>query len=134
MSDRTGPGPSPYDTWLSGGLRFLVELIAWVAGPWAAGKLFGGWAILPAAVILVALPAVFSTPGDKHQVIVPTPGPVRFMMEIDLGIVAAVSAWYVWPPAAAMLATAVVVLAQVAGWRRGRWLLRGAPTIDESSS
>lgn len=122
------PLPGPYDTWVSSGLRFLVELIAWVAGPWAAGKLFGAWAILPAAVILVAIPAVFSTPGDKTDVIVPTPGPIRLSLEIDLAIVAVVSAWYVWPASAAIAATAVAVLAHITGWRRSLWLLRGAKT------
>jgi hypothetical protein len=107
-----------------------MELIAWIAGPWAAGKLLGGWAILPAAVILVAIPAVFSTPGDKHQVLVPTPGVIRLMLELDLGLVAAGSAWYVWPPSAAILATIVVVLTPIAGWRRARWLMRGAPPVD----
>ena len=124
------PGPNPLDTWLSGGLRFLVELIAWVAGPWAAGRLLGGWAILPAAVILVGIPAIFSTPGDKHKVLVATPGPIRFTLEVDLGIVAALSAWYVWPASAAVAATAIAVLAQLTGWKRSRWLLSGAPPFD----
>lgn len=132
MNDRPRPGPSPYDTWLSGGLRFLLELVAWVAGPWAAGTWLGGWAILPAAVILVGLPAVFSTPGDKEQVIVPTPGPVRFMLELDLGIVAAIAAWYVWPPGAAIATTVLAVLVPITGWRRARWLMRGAPAVEES--
>ena len=132
MKDRpAGPGPSPYDTWLSGGLRFLVEMIAWVAGPWAAAKLLGWWAILPAAIVLVGVPAVFSTPGDKHQVIVPTPGAIRYSLEVDLAIVAAVSAWYVWPRGVAILALVLVVLAQITGWRRTRWLLRGAPAVDQ---
>jgi hypothetical protein len=125
-----GPGPNPLDTWLSGGLRFLVELIAWVAGPWAMGEWLGVWAGAIALVVLVALPAVFSVPGDKHQVIVPVPGALRFSLELDLGIVAAVAAWVAWPPAAAVTATVVVVLAQLTGWRRSRWLILGAPPFD----
>ena len=66
----------PYDTPLSGGLRFAVELIAWVAGPWAAAHV-ALWLAVPAAAVLVGLPSVFSTRGDKRQVIVATPGPVR---------------------------------------------------------
>lgn len=127
MSDRPQQLPSPYDTWLSGGLRFVVELIAWVAGPWAASDWLGGWALLPAAVILVGAPAVFSTPGDKHQVLVPTPGPVRFVIELDLATVAVIAAWRVWPPSAAVAVTVVVGAALITGWRRSLWLLRGAP-------
>ncbi len=125
-----GPGPNPLDTWLSGGLRFLVELIAWVAGPWAVGAWLGVWAGGVALVVLVGLPAVFSVPGDKHQVIVPVPGLIRFLLELDLGIVAAVAAWFVWPPVAAVTATVVALLAQSAGWRRSRWLILGAPPFD----
>ncbi len=128
MTDQ-GPGPNPLDTWLSGGLRFLVELIAWVAGPWAIGEWLGMWAAGLALVVLVGLPAVFSVPGDKHQVIVAVPGPVRFMLEIDLGLAGVIAAWYVWPPSAAIAATIVVVLAQMTGWRRSQWLLQGAPPL-----
>ena len=127
---QSGPGPNPLDTWVSGGLRFLVELIAWVAGPWAAGKLLGVWAAGIALVVLMVLPAVFSTPGDKQQVIIPTPGPIRFTLELDLGLVAVISAWYAWPTGAAVAATVVVVLAQLTGWRRSRWLLQGAPAFE----
>ena len=66
----------PYDTVVSGGLRFLSELIAWISGPWAAG-LWSGWLILPALAFLILLPGIFSTPNDKNKIVVPTPGPVR---------------------------------------------------------
>lgn len=59
----------------------------------------------------------------------PTPGPVRLMLELDLGIVAAIAAWYVWPRSAAILATLLVVLVPITGWRRARWLMQGAPPI-----
>ncbi|MFQ5610311.1 MAG: hypothetical protein ACE5F8_08600 [Woeseiaceae bacterium] len=71
----------PYDTYLSAGLRFAVELIAWVAGPWAA-SLWSGWLILPTLIVLVAMPSLFSTPGDKRQVVVATPGPIRVVIEL----------------------------------------------------
>ena len=61
--------------------------------------------------------------------IVPVPGALRFSLELDLGIVAAVAAWFVWP-AAAVTATVVVVLAQLTGWRRSRWLILGALPFD----
>jgi hypothetical protein len=107
-----------------------VELIAWVAGPWAMGQWLGPWVAGVTLVVLVALPAVFSVPGDKHQVVVAVPGSMRFLLELDLGIAAAIAAWFAWPVSAAVAATVVVVLAQVTGWRRSRWLLAGAPLFE----
>ena len=131
MNDRpAGPGPNPLDTWLSGGLRFLVELIAWVAGPWAMGQRLGSWVAGLTLAVLMALPGMFSVPGDKHQVIVAVPGVMRFFIELDLGLVAVVAAWYAWPPSAAVVATVAVGSAQVAGWRRSRWLPQGAPPFE----
>ncbi|MEE8332184.1 MAG: hypothetical protein V3R84_10485 [Acidimicrobiia bacterium] len=126
----TDLGPNPLDTLLSGGLRFLVELIAWVAGPWAAGRWLGVWAGAPALVVLMALPSVFSVPGDKNQVVVAVSGPLRLALEIGLGVVAVVAAWYVWPTIVAVASTITVLLAQVTGWRRSRWLLQGAPRFE----
>ena len=64
------------DTPLTSGLRFLAEVIAWVAGPWAAAEQ-SIWLVVPTVVLLVGLPAIFSTPGDKRQIVVATPGPLR---------------------------------------------------------
>jgi len=131
MNDRPpGPGPNPLDTWVSGGLRFLVELIAWVAGPWAMGQRLGPWVAGLTLVVLMALPGVFSVIGDKQQVIVAVPGLMRFFIELDLGLVAVIAAWYAWPTSAAVAATVVVLLAQLTGWRRSRWLLQGAPPFE----
>ncbi len=126
----TDLGPNPLDTLLSGGLRFLVELMAWVAGPWAAGRWLGVWAGALALVVLMALPSVFSVPGDKNQVVVAVSGPLRLALEISLGVVAVVAVWYVWPTFVAVASTIIVVLAQVTGWRRSRWLLQGAPPFE----
>lgn len=116
----------PYDTLMSGGLRFLSELIAWVAGPWAVGQ-WSNWLILPALVLLMGLPGVFSTPNDKRQVVVSTPGPIRVMIELLLYLVAAVAPWYVWPKLGAWLAVGIVIASIAAGIPRLLWLLRGAP-------
>lgn len=125
MGDDWAPGHS-FDTPVSGGLRFGVEIVAWVAGPWAAGQV-SVWLILPVLMVLVGLPAVFSTKGDKRQVVVATPGPVRAVIELFLHVVAVVAAWYAWPPVVAVVATVIVVAALVVGAPRMRWLLRGAP-------
>lgn len=118
----------PFDTPLSSALRFLVEVLAWVAGPRAAAQ-FSPWLIAPALAVLVGLPAVFSTVGDKRQVIVATPGPPRLAIELGLHAVAAVAPWLVWPPWAAAAAGAIVLVALLRGLPRARWLLAGAPAV-----
>jgi hypothetical protein len=134
--DRTGAddegltGPSPHDTPLSSGLRFIMELVAWTAGPWAAADLAdNAFVAIPALVVLVAVPGIFSTPGDKHSVVVPTPGPVRVVLELLLFAVAGAGAWLVWPDWAAILVALIAVGALITGRRRTRWLLAGAPPV-----
>ena len=85
------------------------------------------WLIAPVAVVLIGLPAVFSTKGDKRQVVVATPGSVRAAIEVFLHAAAVVGAWYAWPAVVAAAATVIVAAALVAGAPRMRWLLRGAP-------
>jgi hypothetical protein len=116
----------PYDTPLSSALRFAVELIAWVAGTWAAAQ-WSIWLAVPALLVLVGLPSVFSTPGDKSQVVVATPGPVRVLLELALYAVAVAGAWAVWPTWLAIVATLIVIASLIVGLPRTRWLLRGAP-------
>ena len=116
----------PYDTPFTSGLRFLVEIIAWVAGPWAASQ-WAGWLIAPALIILIGLPSLFSTSGDKRQVIVATPGPLRVVIELFLHGAAVAASWLVWPAWLAIVSTIIVAAALVAGLPRIGWLLRGAP-------
>lgn len=125
MSQQLDDFHHPHDTPVSAGLRFLTELIAWVAGPWAVA-LLSKWLILPALVILVGLPAVFSTRNDKRHIIVPTPGPVRVGLELLLYSVAALAPWFVWPAAISVLAVGIVVASLVAGIPRFLWLIKGA--------
>ena len=117
----------PYDTPVSAGLRFSVEILAWIAGPWAVTEVTF-WLWPPAALLLIALPAVFSTRGDKRQVLVPTPGPARVLIEFLLHAVAIMGAWIAWPALVATPVTLVVAAAVVTGFPRLLWLLRGAPT------
>jgi hypothetical protein len=116
----------PYDTPVSAGLRFLSELIAWVAGPWALAQ-FSVWLAVPAVFVLVGLPSVFSTKKDKHNVIVPTPGPVRMMIELLLYLVAAIAPWFVWSAPYAGIATGIIVGSLGFGFPRLLWLAKGAP-------
>jgi hypothetical protein len=78
-------------------------------------------------LVLIGLPAVFFTTGDKRQVVVATPGPARVLIELLLHFVAAVASWLLWPPVAAVSATMIVAAAIATGLPRLRWLLRGAP-------
>jgi len=119
----------PHDTPISSGLRFLSELIAWVAGPWAASA-WASWLVLPVLVVLVGLPAVFSTRNDKRQVVIATPGPVRVAIELLLYAVAAVAPWFVWPQAISAVCAAIVILSIGFGLPRMRWLVRGAPASE----
>lgn len=115
--------PSPYDTTASSLTRFGIEVVAWVAGPWAAADVADtNWAILPALLVLVGLPSAFNTPGDKNTTGVPTPGPLRIAIEMLLLVVAVVSAWIVWPTWAAILVTLLGAAMLVTGMPRYRWL------------
>jgi hypothetical protein len=84
---------------------------------------------LPALILLVGLPSVFSTPNDKNKVVVPTPGPVRVAIEFFLFSVAAIAPWFVWSRTASVVAVVIVVATVVAGVPRMKWLVRGA-TIE----
>ncbi|MDJ0961417.1 MAG: hypothetical protein QNJ88_12225 [Acidimicrobiia bacterium] len=124
-------GPSPYDSAASSSLRFLLEIVAWVAGPWAVADLTGqAWTAIPAVVALLALPSVFSTPGDKNQVIVGTPGPVRIVIELALIAAAVAGAWIVWPVWLAAVVSVVAVAGIITGLPRLRWLAAGAPPVS----
>lgn len=120
----------PHDTPLSAGLRFAAELIAWISAPWAVSSLLGWPAAFALLAVLLALPAVFSTPGDKKTIIVATPGPVRIGIELLLHIVALIAPLMIWPPYAGILAIFIVLAALVVGVPRLVWLARGAPLDD----
>lgn len=125
---RQHPGLNPLDTYASSGFRFLIEVAAWIGGPWAAVDVVGAWwAAVPTALVLLLLPALFNTPGDKNTTGIPTPGPIRIGIEALLLAAAVYGAWRVWP---VWLAVGVCVsggLMIVLGIPRYRWLLRGAP-------
>ena len=123
---RKGTGISPFDTPLSAGSRFGVEVIAWVAGPWAAAQI-SIWLAIPVAIVLVGMPAIFSTTGDKKQVVVATPGPIRVRIEFALQAAALAGAWIAWPTWLAVVCTVVIGVSLVSGVPRMRWLLAGAP-------
>jgi hypothetical protein len=107
-------------------LRFSTELIAWVATPWAlSGR---SWLLAAlAVVILIGLPTLFATPGDKAQVIIPVPGPVTILLVLLQLAAAVISAWLVWPLWAAVLVWLLATATLVTERRRWRWLVSGDP-------
>jgi len=113
-----------HDTAWSSATRFAIEVIAWVAGPWAAADLAGsGWVAVPVLIALVAVPAIFSTPGDKNQVVVATPGPIRVAIELGLLGVALVASSLVWPGWVVAIVVLLGIAMVVTGRSRWRWLL-----------
>jgi len=124
---------SPYDTGWSSGLRFAIEIVAWVTGPWAAAVMTdSGWAAVPVAVVLVGLPALFNTPGDKKATPIPTPGPLRILIEMLLLAVAVVATVIVLPTWAAVAVSVVGAGMLLAGRGRYRWLAAGAGPVPPS--
>ncbi|GIE85353.1 hypothetical protein [Actinoplanes regularis] len=127
MIEKSGPGHN--DT--ASALRFLTELIAWVATPWALWS-YSPILAIAAVVLLIGLPTVFGTPGDKPGgVIVPVPGAVTVLLVLLQIVAAAVAAWVAWPWWAAAPVTVlclVVPFTELPRWRR---LLRTeVPTPD----
>ena len=105
-------------------LRFATELVAWVATPWALWPHSWPLAVL-AVLVLIGLPTVLSTPGDKAHVIVPVPGPVTVLLVLLQLAAAVVSAWWVWPVWAAVPVSVLAAATVVTERRRRQWLLAG---------
>ncbi|MET7896602.1 hypothetical protein [Streptomyces mirabilis] len=103
-------------------LRFAAELVAWVATPWFLSKYSWLLAVL-AVVVLIGLPTVFSTPGDKAQVIIPVSGTVTILLVLLQLTAAAIAAWLAWPIYAAVLVSLLVAATLVTERQRWQWLL-----------
>jgi len=132
---RVGPGVSPFDTNASSGLRFVIEIVAWIAGPWAVADITGsGWSAVPALLVLFGLPALFNTPGDKASTVVATPGPLRILIEMVLLVAALAGAWIVWPDWAAVIVSVIGVGMLLTGVRRYLWLVEERRPLDRSTS
>ncbi|MFG3706480.1 hypothetical protein ACGF7U_17365 [Micromonospora sp. NPDC047670] len=111
---------SPNRTGPASALRFATELVAWVATPWA---LAGHSVLLAVAsvVVLVALPTIFATPGDKKHVVVAVPGHVTIGLVLLHMVAAVVASWLAWPLPAAIAVWILVTasfLAELSRWRR----------------
>src|SRR4051812_12289279 len=102
-------------------MRFATELVAWVATPWAlAGSswLLAGLSV----VVLVGLPTLLSTPGDKSRVIIAVPGWVTILIVVLQLVAAVVSSWLAWPVWAAVVVIVLAGATVITEYRRWRWL------------
>lgn len=112
------------DDGLASVLRFATELVAWVATPWALAGHSWVLAVL-SVVVLIGLPTLLATPGDKNSVIVAVPGWVTVLLVLLQLAAAVVSAWFAWPAWAAVLVTLLAAATLVTERPRRRWLLAG---------
>lgn len=103
-------------------LRFSTELTAWIATPWALAD-YSVIAAIAAVVLLIGLPTLFSTPGDKLQTLVPVPGTVTIGLVVLQLSAALISPWFAWRPWLAILVTALTLVTVLAELPRWRWLL-----------
>ena len=114
--------PARPDDRVASAFRFATELVAWVSVPWALMPYSVPLGVL-SVFVLVALPTVFATPGDKRQVLVAVPGFVTIALVL-LHLVAAVAgSWVAWHPVAAGVTTVLAVVTLVLELPRWRWLL-----------
>ncbi|WP_410670365.1 hypothetical protein [Amycolatopsis sp. cmx-4-68] len=117
---RNGTTPAPGHDPVRGGLRFLAELIAWVAAPVAL------WPhSIPAAIAVVVLligpPAIFATPGDRPGGggLIAASGVVTILSVLAHLVAATAAAWAIWPWWVALVVTALCVV--VIGTEQPRW-------------
>jgi hypothetical protein len=121
MSDTQINTKRPGHDYLRGGLRFATELIAWVGTPWALWSYSIPLAI-GAAVLLIGLPAVFSTPGDRPggDSPVAVPGIVTILLVLIQLVAATAAAWVLWPTwiaAPVTLLCLIVPFTELPRWR-----------------
>lgn len=116
------------DDRLASALRFATELVAWVATPWALSGYSWPLAVLAPAV-LIGIPVVFSTPGDKTQVLVAVPGWVTIAFVLGHLAAAVIAAWAVWPSWAATLVSLLAAATLVTERRRWAWLISARPGL-----
>ncbi|MDQ1034613.1 hypothetical protein QFZ75_001029 [Streptomyces sp. V3I8] len=118
---RTKTQRPPGHDYLRGGVRVAAEVTAWVCTPWALWSYSIPLAI-GAVVLLIGLPAVFSTPGDRPGAEPPVavPGIVTILLVVLHLVAAAASAWALWGTWIAATVTVlclVVPFTELPRWR-----------------
>ncbi|MGW3009271.1 hypothetical protein ACWC9R_10580 [Streptomyces sp. NPDC001219] len=108
------------DDRVASAVRFATELVAWVATPWALSS--HSWMLAGlSVVVLIGLPTLLSTPGDKAHVIIAVPGWVTVLLVLLQLAAAVTSSWLAWPAWAAVPVTVLAttaVLTERRRWRR----------------
>jgi len=103
-------------------LRFATEVGAWAAIGMAFAQIS-----LPLAISVVlasvAVPAVYATPGDKPQTLIPVPGWVTIAILAATMAGGVSAAWIIWPWWGAAALSALTIASLVAELPRWRWLL-----------
>jgi hypothetical protein len=104
-----------------GGFRFLAEIVAFVAVPWALWP-HSVLLAIASVIVLIALPAIFSTPGDRPggDGPVAVPGAVTVLIVLITLGAAAVAAWAIWPwwlAAAVTVLCVVVIFTEQTRWK-----------------
>jgi len=124
---------APLDSLSASAPRFLVEIIAWVAAPWALAPC-SVWLAVLADVLLIGLPTVFGMPGAKKQKNpVSIPARPAIALELLQPLAACVAAFAAWPPVVAALVVAVSLAACGLQLRRWRWMLTQANRLVTGS-
>ncbi|WP_426594412.1 hypothetical protein ACPPVS_02580 [Cellulomonas sp. McL0617] len=122
--DRTAADPAPNDR-VSSIFRFTTELVAWIATPWVLSRHSVVLAVL-SVVVLIGVPTIFGTIGDRGhgRPPVPVPGFVTIGIVLMEFTAAVVASWLLMPTIAAIVVTALVAVGVVTEQPRWRWLLR----------
>lgn len=123
QNPRTGPGGESPDGRLASILRASTELVAWIATPWALWSSSIPLAIL-SVVVLIGLPTVFTTPGDKAHGVIPVPGVVTIALVVLQLAAAVISSWSAWAAPVAIAVSALAAACVVTELPRWRWLAR----------
>jgi hypothetical protein len=74
-------------------------------------------------VLLIGLPTVFTTPGDKAHGVVRVPGLVTIALVVLQLLAAVTSTWVAWAVPVAIVVSALATACVIAELPRWRWLL-----------
>lgn len=93
-----------------------------MATPWALAE--RSWLLAAlSVVVLIGLPTLLSTPGDKANVIIAVPGWATILLVLLQLAAAVISSWSAWPAWAAVSVTVLAAATVVTERRRWSWLL-----------